>query len=46
MKKKSVKKSGIPPLLCWDIYSEWLNEKLGITPAHTEKTVKKKKQEL
>lgn len=46
MKKASVKKTGIPPLLCWDIYSDWLNKRLGISPTNTEKTVKKKKQEL
>jgi hypothetical protein len=46
MKKRSVKKNGIPPLLCWDIYSDWLNKNLGITPNQPEKIRKKKNQEL
>lgn len=46
MKKESMKRKGIPPLLCWDIYSEWLNKKLGITPSQPEKVRKKKNQEL
>jgi hypothetical protein len=45
MKKASIKKRGIPPLLCWDIYSEWLNKKLGITSDIPEKPTKKKTQE-
>jgi hypothetical protein len=35
-----------PPLLCWDIYAEWLNKKLKIAPTQLDKTPKKKKQGL
>ena len=46
MKKSAVKKTGAPPLLCWDIYSNWLNEKFGIGTINSEKIQKKKTKEL
>jgi hypothetical protein len=36
-----VQKGENPPLLCWDIYAEWANNKLGIADTQ-EKPVKKK----
>jgi hypothetical protein len=46
MKKVSSKKTGIPPLLCWDIYSEWLNKNFGIGSVKFPKTKKEKAKEL
>jgi len=43
MKRKPCKPNTAPLLLCWDIYSEWLNNRLGILPTRFEKLKKHKK---
>lgn len=40
MKKESVKKKGIPPLLCWDIYSQFLYGKMGLLNNNDTKPIK------
>ena len=46
MKITQVKMDGIPPLLCWDIYYNWLYTKLNPEYNTTKPNKRRKKQGL